>query len=67
MLEKYDCINAITTGASGKGTFVKLKDGCSGWISKAVLPQGLNVICTVLFIKEDGFPILTLDSVRYAA
>lgn len=67
MIEKYDCVTAITTGATGKGTFVEFENGEVGWISRAILPDGLNVICTVLHIKEDGFPILALDSVQYAA
>ena len=67
MIEKYDCITATTTGATSKGTFVEFDNGATGWISRAFLPDGLNVICTVLYVKEDGFPILALDSVQYAA
>lgn len=67
MLERYDCITAVTTTASSKGTFVELASGITGWIGKVFLPEGLKVICTVLRVKEDGFPILALDSVQYAA
>lgn len=65
MIEKYDCVTATTTGASSKGTFVELKDGKVGWISRTFLPNGINVICTVVHVKDDGFPILMLDSVQY--
>lgn len=67
MVEKFDCVNATTTWASEKGTFVEFENGNSGWISRVFLPEGLNVICTVLHVKEDGFPILVLDSVKYQA
>lgn len=67
MIEKYDSVTATTTRATGKGTFVQFENGEAGWISRFFLPDGLNVICTVLHIKEDGFPILTLDSVQYTA
>ncbi len=65
MFEKYDSIIGTTTCASSKGTFVELTDGRSGWINQVHLPSGVSVICTVYAVKEDGFPILTLDSVRY--
>ena len=66
MFEKYDSVIGITTGASARGTFVELAEGRTGWISRICLQQGLKVVCTVSSIKEDGFPILNLDSVRYA-
>lgn len=67
MIEKFDCVNATTTWVSEKGTFVEFENGNSGWISRAFLPEGLNVICTVLHVKEDGFLISALDSVKYQA
>ena len=67
MLEKFDCVNVTTTGSSQKGTFVKLENGESGWIYKTFLPKGVNAICTVLYVKKDGFVILSLDSVKYQA
>ena len=67
MIERYDSVIAKTTKATGKGTFVEFASGETGWISKAYLPDGLDVVCTVLYVKEDGFPILLLDSVRYAS
>ena len=67
MLEQFDCVSAKTTGASAKGTFVETENGVKGWISHRVLPKGLEVICTVHRVKEDGFPILLLDSVVYPA
>jgi hypothetical protein len=67
VIERFDSVWATTTGASSKGTFVALENGEAGWISRAILPEGVKVICTVLFFKEDGFPILSLDSVRYQA
>lgn len=67
MINKYDCVTATTTGATTKGTLVEFENGEVGWISRAFLPNGLNVVCTVLCVKENGFPILALDSVRYAA
>ena len=65
MFEKYDNVIGTTTCASSKGTFVELVGGQIGWISRVHLPSGVSVICTVYGIKEDGFPILNLDSVRY--
>lgn len=65
MYEKYDTVIGITAGASSKGTFVELIGGKNGWISRVYLPRGVSVLCTVYEVKEDGFPILNLDSVRY--
>lgn len=66
MFEKYDSVIGTTTGAPGKGTFVELEGGYIGWINRVCLQKGLTVICTVYGLKGDGFPILNLDSVRYA-
>lgn len=66
MVEKYDSVIGTTTSASSKGTFVELASGRSGWINRVHLPSGVTVLCTVYDVKEDGFPILNLDSVRYA-
>ena len=65
MIEKFDCIAGTTTGNSSKGTFVNLPEGKTGWISKAHLPYGVQVMCTVSGVKEDGFVFLALDSVLY--
>lgn len=65
MFEKYDSVVGTTTGSSGKGTFVELTGGYTGWINRVCLQKGLTVICTVCWLKEDGFPILNLDSVQY--
>ena len=65
MIEKFDCITGTTAGNSSKGTFVNLPGGKTGWIGKAYLPYGVQVMCTVSGVKEDGFVFLTLDSVLY--
>ena len=65
MMEKFDCITGTTAGNSSKGTFVNLPDGKIGWIAKTYLPCGINVMCTVSGVNEDGFIFLTLDSVLY--
>ena len=65
MIEKFDCIIGITSGASRKGTFVNLPEGKTGWIGNVYLPNGVQVICTVSGVKEDGFVFLTLDSANY--
>ena len=66
MLEKYDNVSGRTTCTSQSGTFVELTNGQNGWIGKVRLPIGVDVICTVYAVKDDGFAILNLDSVRYA-
>ena len=66
MFEKYDSVIGVTAESSSKGTFVDLVDGYVGWISKKYIPKGMTVMCTVCKVKEDGFPILSLDSIRYA-
>ena len=65
MIEKFDCILGTTAEKSSKGTFVNLSEGKNGWIEKAYLPYGVQVMCTVSGVKEDGFLFLTLDSVLY--
>ena len=65
MYEKFDSVIGVTTCRSGNGTFVELDGGQTAWINRVCLPEGLNVICTVHGIKENGFPILNLDSVNY--
>ena len=65
MIEKFDCITGKTVGNSSKGTFVNLQEGQIGWICNAYLPCGVQVMCTVSDVKEDGFVFLTLDSVLY--
>ena len=65
MIERFDCITGTTAGNSSKGTFVNLPEGKTGWIGKAYLPCGIQVMCTVSGVKEDGFIFLTLDSVEY--
>ena len=65
MIEKFDCITGTTTGNSSKGTFVNLPEGKTGWIGKTRLPYGVQVMCTVSRVNEDGFVFLTLDSVLY--
>ena len=65
MIEKFDCITGTTAGTSSNGTFVNLPKGKFGWIGKTHLPNGIQVMCTVSGVKEDGFLYLTLDSVLY--
>ena len=65
MLEKYDSVSGIVSGASSNGAFVYLDNGCVGWIKKHRLPNNTRVLCSVLSVKEDGFAILGLDSVDY--
>ena len=65
MIEKFDCITGTTAGISGNGTFVNLSGGKTGWIGKTYLPYGVQVVCTVSGVKDDGFVFLTLDSVLY--
>lgn len=66
MFEKFDTVIGVTSDATSKGTFVDLVNGYVGWINKKYVPKGMTVICTVSRVKEDGFPILSLDSIRYA-
>lgn len=65
MIEKFDCITGTTAGNSSKGTFVNLPEGKTGWIGETHLPYGVQVMCTVSGVKEDGFVFLSLDSVLY--
>ena len=65
MLQKYDSITATTIGTSRSGTFVKLDNGNTGWISRAFIPLNTSVLCTVSDVSPDGFAYLTLDSVAY--
>ena len=65
MIERFDCITGTTAENSNKGTFVNLPEGKIGWIGDVHLPYGVQVMCTVSGVKEDGFVFLTLDSVLY--
>ena len=65
MLEIFDTVTGSTTGVTEGGTNVCLSNGTKGWIKGKFLRTGINVICSVLHIKEDGFPILLLDSAIY--
>lgn len=67
MFEKYDSVIGTTIGTSSKGTFVEISGGQTGWINRVRLPMGVSVVCTVYGVKDDGFPILNLDSVGYEA
>lgn len=65
MYNIYDTVIGITTGVTNEGTNVCLKDGTSAWIKGKFLRTGITVLCSVLHIKNDGFPILLLDSAIY--
>lgn len=65
MYEIFDTVEGKTTATSSNGTFVSLDDGTYGWIKKLYIPTGRDVVCTVQGIRENGFLILVLDSVRY--
>ena len=65
MLEVFDTVSGVTTGVTDCGTKVHLSDGSKGWIKGKFLRTGINVTCSVLHIKSDGFPILLLDSASY--
>ena len=66
MIEKFDTVVGTTSGVSGNGTFVKLENGITGWMSAIFLPVGTDVMCSVTRVKADeNFVFLNLDSVMY--
>ena len=67
MYEKFDSVKGEVTYNSSKGVYIKINDNYSGFIPRLFLKTGTQVFATVKAVKEDGFPILSLDSVVYDA
>ena len=65
MYEVFDTVEGKTIATSSNGTFIGLDDGVTGWIKKLYIPAGRDVVCTVVGVRDNGFLILALDSVRY--
>ena len=66
MFERFDSVKGEVTYNTSKGVYIKIGD-YSGFIPRLFLKTGTQVYATVKFIKDDGFPILSLDSVIYDA
>jgi len=67
MFEKYDTVIGKSIGTTNNGTYVEIgEQRVVGWIKNKFIKKDSNVICTVSFVKSDGFPILSLDSVVYS-
>jgi len=67
MYEIFDTVEGVTVATSSNGTFVNLANGVVGWIKSLYIPAGREVVCTVQSVRENGFLILMLDSVRYSS
>lgn len=65
MFERFDVVRGIVTCNTKNGCHIRIGDSSSGFLPRLFLRTGTEVFATVKFIKDDGFPILTLDSVVY--
>jgi len=67
MFEKFDTVRGRVVCSTKKGCYVEC-GGVNAFLNRYSFKEGTEVICSVIAVKpEDGFAILGLDSVVYAA
>ena len=66
MFSKFDTVKGRVICSTKKGSYVEC-DGVNAFLNRYSLKEGTEVICSVIAVKPDGFAILGLDSVVYAA
>jgi len=67
MLEKFDVVKGFVTCSTKKGSYIECENGTTAFLNRYSLKSGTKVMCSVIAVKPDGFPILGLDSVLYEA